>query len=121
MDLKTAGNQIGKFAAGSAGVVAGSVATGFVPASVPRLVKGGLAIALGIGTMMFSKDQYIRAFGFGIGTNGVLTAVKAATEGQTGMLAQVNSKIPTLGNPGATVMLPQRANGNKRPVTMQFI
>lgn len=106
MDLKQAGKQGGKFAATGAGVVASSVAMGFVPGN--RLIKGAAAIGLGLAAMMFSKDQYIRAIGSGIGAGGVLTIVKGATEGQEGILATVNSKTPTLGNP-SRVMLPQQA------------
>lgn len=116
MDTKKYVKQGGKFAATGAGIVTSSVVMGLVPSTVPRLAKGLLSTALGLGIMMFSSNQYVRAVGSGVGAGGILTVVKAATEGQTGILQTVNTKVPALGNPnrnGAQVMLPQRANDGR--------
>jgi|GEM_PF-6751888 len=107
MNLKKSGKTLGKAVAASGGVVTGSYGMSMIPESIPGIAKGAIGIALGLGVALASSNPYVQSAAIGISASGTLVVIKEATQGQTGILAQVNEAIPTLGNADEAYYLPE--------------
>jgi hypothetical protein len=92
----------GQFGAGVVGLGAGVFAMNQVPASVPAYVRGAAAMLLAYlaANTVGKNNDYIKSGAAGLGAAGFLDLAKALTTGKTGILATINSKLPSLSGVG---------------------
>lgn len=102
--VKTAGSNLAKFGSAAGGLVIGSLVMKRIPAFGPPVVQklfpGAAAMILAYFLSRKFSNDYLKNASLGLGLAGFVDVVKKFTDGQTGVLAQVNNSLPALSGLG---------------------
>lgn len=102
--VKQAGSNLAKYGSTAAGLVLGSMIMKKIPAFGPPIVQKllpgtvGMVLAVVLGKKF--SNEHVKAAALGLGLAGFVDVLSKLTAGQTGVLATVNSALPTLNGLG---------------------